>query len=41
METIGASMGYLDAWAIDHARDVGPRAFAFVAGCRARRRLRS
>jgi len=30
--TIGASMGYLEAWAINPARDLGPRIFAFVAG---------
>src|SRR5579875_734047 len=29
---IGASMGYLEAWAINPARDLGPRAFAFLAG---------
>jgi glycerol uptake facilitator protein len=29
---IGASMGYLEAWAINPARDLGPRAFAFIAG---------
>jgi glycerol uptake facilitator protein len=29
---IGASMGYLEAWAINPARDLGPRMFAFVAG---------
>lgn len=29
---IGASMGYLEAWAINPARDFGPRAFCFIAG---------
>jgi len=29
---IGASAGYLEAWAINPARDLGPRLFAFVAG---------
>ncbi len=29
---IGASMGYLEAWAINPARDLGPRLFCFLAG---------
>jgi glycerol uptake facilitator protein len=29
---IGASMGYLEAWAINPARDLGPRIFCFLAG---------
>ena len=29
---LGASMGYLEAWAINPARDLGPRLFCFVAG---------
>jgi glycerol uptake facilitator protein len=30
--TIGASMGNLEAWAINPARDFGPRLFCFAAG---------
>ena len=29
---IGASAGYLEAWAINPARDLGPRLFAWTAG---------
>lgn len=29
---IGASMGYLEGWAINPARDLGPRVFCFVTG---------
>jgi glycerol uptake facilitator protein len=29
---IGASMGYLEAWAINPARDLGPRLFCYLAG---------
>lgn len=29
---IGASMGYLEAWAINPARDLGPRTFCYVMG---------
>ena len=29
---IGASMGYLEAWAINPARDLGPRIFCYLAG---------
>jgi glycerol uptake facilitator protein len=29
---IGASMGYLESWAINPARDLGPRLFCFFAG---------
>lgn len=29
---IGASMGYLESWAINPARDIGPRLFCFFAG---------
>jgi len=30
--TIGASMGYLEAWAINPSRDFGPRLFCFFTG---------
>ena len=30
--TIGACAGYLEAWPINPARDLGPRAFCFLAG---------
>ncbi len=30
--SIGASMGFLESWAINPARDLGPRLFCFVAG---------
>ncbi|MFO1249288.1 MAG: MIP/aquaporin family protein [Alphaproteobacteria bacterium] len=30
--SIGASAGYLESWAINPARDLGPRLFAFMAG---------
>jgi glycerol uptake facilitator protein len=30
--TIGASMGYLEAWALNPARDLGPRLFCFFTG---------
>ena len=29
---IGASAGYLEAWPINPARDLGPRTFAWMAG---------